>query len=610
MFQSLNEIEQLIFQTQAALASLEAERLSLVENFLKLKQAREDWMISHPDPDSETDKRLLTNDSKAELKIELFMDLFRGRRDVYPKRFENKRTGKSGYQPSCRNEWVRSRCKKPKISCNSCNQRDFMPVTDDVIKKHLLGYDPDNRSHPNFTIGVYPLLPDETCWFIAADFDKHAWSDDAAAFLETCKYYDIPAALERSRSGNGGHVWIFFSEPVPATYARQLGCFILTETMERHPEIGFGSYDRFFPSQDTMPKGSFGNLIALPLQGIPRKSENSVFLDSHFKPFPDQWAFLSGIRRMQPSHLENLVAEASRNNRIVGVRSVVTEDDEEPPWEAPPSRRIKSVEISGPIPEELELVLGNQIYISKDNLPPSLLNKLIRLAAFQNPEFYKAQAMRLSTFNKPRVISCCEQFPRHIGIPRGCLDEVLLLLSALDICVKINDQRFLGNPINLLFRGNLTKEQEKAATDLLEHDTGVLAATTAFGKTVVACYLIAQRKVNALVLVHRRQLLDQWMVRLQEFLGLEKKHVGQIGGGKRSPKGLVDVAIIQSLSKKGTVDDIVGEYGHLIVDECHHISARSFEIVARQAKAKYVTGLSATVTRKDGHHPIVFMNCG
>lgn len=268
------------------------------------------------------------------------------------------------------------------------------------------------------------------------------------------------------------------------------------------------------------------------------------------------------------------------------------------------------MEISGQIPEELELVLGNQIYISKDNLPPSLLNKLIRLAAFQNPEFYKAQAMRLSTFNKPRVISCCEQFPRHIGIPRGCLDEVLLLLSALDICVKINDQRFLGNPINLLFRGNLTKEQEKAATDLLEHDTGVLAATTAFGKTVVACYLIAQRKVNALVLVHRRQLLDQWMVRLQEFLGLEKKHVGQIGGGKRSPKGLVDVAIIQSLSKKGTVDDIVGEYGHLIVDECHHISARSFEIVARQAKAKYVTGLSATVTRKDGHYPIVFMNCG
>ena len=610
MFQSLKEIDQLILENQEALVRLESEKTSLLKNIQNLKQARENWVSSHTAEECSAVAGLLSNDSRAELKIQLFMDLFRGRRDVYPRRFESKRTGKNGYQPSCQNEWIRSLCKKPKIGCNSCNSREFIPVTEDVIRKHLLGYDPDKKSHPDFTIGVYPLLQDETCWFIAADFDEATWKDDAAAYLETCRCHDVPAALERSRSGNGGHIWIFFSEPVPATFARQLGSFMLTETMERRPEIGFGSYDRFFPSQDTMPKGSFGNLIALPLQGAPRKSGNSIFLDSDFNPFPDQWSFLSGIRRMDRLQLEKLVAEANHGNRIVGVRSVLTEEDDDPPWEAPPSRRMKSSDISGPLPKEIELVLDNQIYVSKNNLPPALLNKLIRLAAFQNPEFYKAQAMRLSTFNKPRIISCCEQFPGHLGIPRGCLDEVFQLLTSLNIDVKINDRRFQGNPINAFFQGELTKAQEKAAQDLLEHDTGVLAATTAFGKTVVACYLVGKRNVNTLVLVHRRQLLDQWIARLQEFLGIGKEEIGQIGGGKRSPKGLVDVAIIQSLSKKGTVDDIVGGYGHLIVDECHHVSARSFEIVARQSKAKHVLGLSATVTRKDGHHPIIFMNCG
>lgn len=610
MPKSLQEIDELVSQAEEELARLESKKIALLEDIRQLKQQKRVLLV--PDVISDSDKvpDCVTNESPSESKVTLFMDIFRGRRDVYPKRFESKRTGKSGYQPVCRNEWIKGRCKKPRAQCNSCNYREFISVTEGVIRKHLLGHDPDERSQRDFTIGVYPLLQDESCWFIAADFDKATWKEDATAFLGTCKSYDVPAVLERSRSGNGGHIWIFFLEPIPAMLARQLGSFMLTETMELRPEIGLDSYDRFFPSQDTMPKGGFGNLIALPLQGKPRKSGNSLFIDPEFNPHPDQWAFLSAIRRMKRPEVEMLVGDANRSGRVVGVRMVVTDDDDDEPWTAPPSRQPKAIPITGPLPEELELVLGNQIYVNKDNLAPALQNRLIRLAAFQNPEFYKAQAMRFPTFDKPRVISCCECFSGHIGIPRGCLDEVLALLRSLNISPRISDQRFSGNRINVRFKGSLTMDQRNAVENMLGHETGVLAATTAFGKTVVACYLIAERRVNTLVLVHRRQLLDQWIARIQEFLNLEAKDIGQIGGGRRTPRGQIDVAIIQSLSKKGTVDDIVGEYGHLIVDECHHISARSFEIVARQSKAKYVTGLSATVTRKDGHHPIIFMNCG
>ncbi len=454
------------------------------------------------------------------------------------------------------------------------------------------------------------MLPDETCWFIAADFDKATWMEDASAFLETCRSHDVPAILERSRSGNGGHIWIFFSEPIPAAVARQLGSFMLTETMERRPEIGLDSYDRFFPSQDTMPTGGFGSLIALPLQKKPRDCGNSLFLDKDFIPYPDQWAFLSTVGRMKRLEVETLVNGAVQRGRVVGVRMVITDGDDDEPWTAPPSRRREESPVIGHLPGELELVLGNQIYVAKEELPPALRNRLIRLAAFQNPEFYKAQAMRFPTFDKPRIISCCEDFTKHIGIPRGCLDELLALLKSLNIKTKVTDQRFVGTSIDVRFNGTLRLEQHEAAQSMLQHETGILAATTAFGKTIVACYLIAARGVNTLVLVHRRQLLDQWVARIADFLGLPVKEIGQIGGGRRKPGGKIDVAIIQSLSKKGVVDDIVGEYGHLVVDECHHISARSFEVVARQSKAKYVTGLSATVTRKDGHHPIIFKNCG
>lgn len=545
--------------------------------------------------------------SSAEEKIRLFRSLFRGREDVYPRRFESRKTGKSGYAPACSNEWVRGVCEKPRIRCAECQHRRFLPVTDDVIRWHLSGED---RHRQPFVAGVYPLLLDESCYFLAADFDKASWQEDSAAFLQTCRRLDVDAALERSRSGQGGHVWIFFEQAISAALARRLGAHLLTETMEERPDVGLDSYDRLFPNQDTLPQGGFGNLIALPLQKGPRDRGDSVFLDERFVPWADQWAFLARIRKVGRSRVEHLVQEAERRGRILGVRLPPQEDGEDEPWTTPPSRHRREPRIAGDLPSALELILGNQVYIPKDGLHPGLRNRLLRLAAFQNPEFYKAQSMRLSTYDKPRVIACAEDHPHHIGLPRGCFDELRDTLHDLGIRQTVRDERHAGRTLDVTFQGELRREQQVAADAVLAHDTGVLAATTAFGKTVVGAWLIAKRGVSTLVLVHRRQLLDQWVERLSTFLGVPAKSIGRIGGGRNTPTALLDVAVIQSLVKKGVVDDRVAGYGHLIVDECHHLSAHSFEQVARQARARFVFGLSATVARKDGHHPIIFMQCG
>jgi len=545
--------------------------------------------------------------SSSDEKIALFRSLFRGREDVYPRRFESRKTGKSGYAPACANEWVRGICEKPRVKCAECPNRRFLPVTDEAIRWHLSGR--DDVGQP-FVAGVYPMLFDETCFFLAVDFDKSGWLEDSSAFIETCRRMDLSAALERSRSGRGGHAWLFFDEAVPAALARQLGCYILTETMKRRPDLGFDSYDRFFPNQDTLPHGGFGNLIALPLQKHRRGDGNSVFLDDHGIPHHDQWAFLSTVRRIRRGHLEDVVRKAEQRGRVLGVNLPLAEDDDPAPWTAPPSRRRKELSIAGDLPQSLELVLASEIYVTKDRLAPGLRNRLLRVAAFQNPEFYKAQAMRLPTYDKPRIIGCAEEYPHHIGLPRGCLTDVRQVLTDLNIRMVIRDERHNGQPLQATFHGELRPEQKFAADAMLKHETGVLSATTAFGKTVVAAWLIAQRNASTLVLVHRRQLLDQWVERLAAFVDVPAKSIGRIGGGRKTPTGLLDVAVIQSLVRNGVVDDRVGDYGHVIVDECHHLSAHSFEQVVRRAKARFVLGLSATVTRKDGHHPIIFMQCG
>ena len=603
------DIERKISEIEAKLANLDHHRNQLLDELTQLRQL-------NIQKDSPAQLMLniqgikVNNQSSQEEKIRLFRSLFKGREDVFPRRFENSKTGKSGYAPVCRNEWQAGICQKPKIACQECNFRAFVQVSDEIIRNHLMGIDPNDRFGRDFTIGVYPLLADESCWFLAADFDKSTWTEDAKTFLETCVSYQVPAVLERSRSGNGGHVWVFFETPVPAVLARKLGALLLTSTMNRRPEIGMDSYDRLFPSQDTLPRGGFGNLIALPLQKKPREQNNSAFLDNDLNPYPDQWAFLSSIQKMAHQDLERIVKTVQDEGEITGVRAVVLDETENEPWKLTPSRKYKEPPITGPLPDQLNLVISNQIYIEKESLPAPLRNRLIRLAAFQNPEFYKAQAMRLSTFGKPRIISCCEEYPKHLALPRGCQEELLQVLGELKIKTKMIDERATGDPLLLNFQGTLRTEQQLAADQLIKHDIGVLSASTAFGKTVIGAWLIAQRKVNTLVIVHRRQLMDQWVESLQSFLGLGKKEIGQIGGGKHKITGTVDIAMIQSLINKGTVNDLVGNYGHIIVDECHHISAASFEQVIRQAKARFITGLSATVTRQDGHHPIIFMQCG
>ncbi len=547
--------------------------------------------------------------SSVESKIALFRSLFRGREDVYPRRFESLASGKSGYAPACSNEWRPGVCEKPKIKCADCFNRRFLSVTDQVVRWHLSGADDNGKP---FTMGVYPMSVDESCHFLAVDFDGKRWSDDATAYLEICARRGVPAALERSRSGNGGHIWLFFDEAVPAGLARRLGALLLTEAMDDRADLGFRSYDRFFPSQDTLPRGGFGNLIALPLQREPRKAGNSVFVDADLNPFADQWAHLSQLGRIHSMQAESMVEQAEKKGRVLGVRAVTLDDDlfAAAPWNAPPSRRPVEPAVTAPVPDNLEIVLGDRVYIPKGDLPPSIVTRLMRLAAFQNPEFYRAQAMRLPTYGKPRIVACAENGTRFLDVPRGCLEDVEKLLRSLGIELSIQDKRFSGLPLTVSFQGVLRPEQETAANAMLAHDTGVLAATTAFGKTVVAAWLIAKRSVNTLILVHRKQLLEQWVTRLGELLDVAERDIGRLGGGRKKLTGKIDVALIQSLTRKGLVYDRIADYGFVIVDECHHVPAFSFELAVSRAKAKYLTGLSATVVRKDGHQPIVFMQCG
>lgn len=529
----------------------------------------------------------------SEQKIALFRRLFRGRIDVYPIRWESS-TGKSGYTPACGNEWKPGICNKPRIKCADCKNRLLLPVTDQIIFDHLSG---------KHTVGIYPILADDTCYFLAVDFDEECWKEDVLSVMKSCRELDVPACLEISRSGNGAHIWIFFEKSIPARDARLLGAALISHACSSKRQLSLRSYDRLFPNQDTLPTGGFGNLIALPLQKQPRGKDCSVFVDDEFLPWPDQWAFLASIQMMTASQLESALLRTTGRGNPLDVSYVADENAKEP-WKP----EVKK--ISGPFPEAIELVMAGQIFIAKSGLSQQLINRLIRLAAFQNPEFYKAQAMRLPVWNKPRIIGCAENYSQYIGLPRGCLDALLALLTECEIKTIIRDERILGSRIKLKFNGILRQNQRKAIKEMLQHETGVLSAPTAFGKTVVAASLVAKRKTSTLILVHRVELLKQWQEKLQTFLDIPGNNIGVIYGSKKRIFGEVDIALIQSLARLENLEEFLGSYGQVIVDECHHLSAFSFESVLKRVKAKYVTGLTATPIRRDGHHPIIFMQCG
>lgn len=508
--------------------------------------------------------------------------------------------GKQNYRQdrllaACANEWRAGVCEKPRIKCGDCNKRLLIPLSDSVIYDHLAG---------EHTVGVYPLLEDDTSHFLAVDFDEAEWRDDARAFVQACEELGVPAALEISRSGKGAHVWVFFAGKVSARDARRLGTAIISHTCARTRQLKLESYDRLFPNQDSLPKGGFGNLIALPLQKYPRENGCSVFVDADLRPYRDQWAFLSVIQPMAAHDIEPTIFRATGYAHPLDVTFIDDEDLKEP-W-----KRSAEKKLAGPMPKSLTVTLANLVYFEKAQLPQALANRLIRLAAFQNPEFYKKQAMRFSVWDEPRVIGCAENYPNHIALPRGCLDAARDLLRDNGIACDLIDEQYAGVALDVGFAGTLRPDQEAAVTAMLKNDAGVLCAPTAFGKTVTAAAMIARRGVNTLVLVHRTELLKQWQERLQSFLGVGKGVVGTIGGGKAKPTGKIDIAVMQSLSRQGEIDPIVENYGHVIIDECHHIGAASFDAILKVVKAKYVLGLTATPIRRDGQQPIIFMQCG
>jgi len=520
----------------------------------------------------------MTKDSPTKEKIALFRMLFRGRDDVYALRWENERTGKRGYSPVREGGAVGKAAKSKK----------YLPLTDQAVQYHLSG---------EKTIGVYPLLLDNTCWFLACDFDKEGWTLDALAYLNVCNRYGLPAYLERSRSGNGGHVWTFFSSPVSATSARQLGMRLLRETMVVRGEMDLASYDRFFPNQDFVPKGGFGNLIALPLQKKCRRLGNTEFVNPHdadLRPWSDQWGFLSQVKRLSSVHVDALLEKIPPISVGLGSTAKVS---------AELSRKY-------PAPPKIRCTFASAFSIEKSGVPPWLLSQIKHLASLHNPEFYRRQKLRLETYRTPRFVKCYGEDMSHLHLPRGALDDLQGIFAEANSEMDIIDRRPRFEKLDMHFQGSLRPEQEKALHAALSHDMGVLIAPPGAGKTVMGCFAVATRSVPTLILAHRKPILDQWRTHLMEHLGLKSKEIGQIGGGRKRLSRLVDLAMIQSLERMEDMEDLFSQYGFIVVDECQHIPAYTFERCVKKAAARYILGLTATPHRRDGLQGIIEMQCG
>ncbi|MCE7651754.1 TOTE conflict system archaeo-eukaryotic primase domain-containing protein [Vibrio fluvialis] len=524
-------------------------------------------------------------------KLSIYQSYFKGNTQCYAHRWQNQQ-GRSGYAIACENEWHQGLCGKPKIKCLECPNQAFKPLDDAAMYAHLTGKE---------VVGLYPMLADNTCWLLAVDFDKSDWQEASLAYVEVCKLKGIDCLLEQSRSGQGAHVWIFFAQAIDAKVARQLGFYLLDEAMKIHGALSFDSYDRLFPNQDVLPIGGIGNLIALPLQKQARANGNSVFVDQSFTPYSDQWEMLASMGRLSIEKIELLLESRveHRNDAEDGVSIK--------PWE----RTVNTTVAIPDKPKALDIVLANRLYLPISQVPNPLIAQFKKLASFSNPKFFKAQGLRLSTNGIARFICLAELDSGYLCLPRGCWDDVKAICSELGIALQVTDNRFVGQALaGMTFVGSLRSAQSKAIDELMQHDIGVLHAPTAFGKTVTAIGLIQRRGVNTLILVHNKQLVDQWQERLKTFT--QGIGIGVYTGTKKKPTGQVDIATYQSLINRSdnSVHSLVKEYGQIIVDECHHLSAPQYEQVLSEAHAKYVVGVSATLERRDGHQPIIFMQAG
>jgi superfamily II DNA or RNA helicase len=580
--------ESRISQIMTRLSKLEREKQVLIEELNSLISVESAEKI-HGKPASES------TPSTADSRIALFYNLFICRKDVFPIMWENAGKGTRGYSPACKNEWRRGVCNKPKIKCTNCLNREFIPLDESVIRRHLEG---------KITIGTYAIRDDDTCTFLAADFDKENWQQDILAYKRAGKEFGIDVAVERSRSGNGAHAWIFFQEPIQAQIARKLGSIILTRAISERCSIELESYDRFFPNQDTIPKGGFGNLVALPLQRVPRKNGNTVFVDDDFSPYPEQWSYLAGVHLLSKEEVREIV------DRYVLKPSIPDDINEADVEQAATLLQDPTCRLENIYQGKVTVEFSRHLAIHLAELPSKLIAALKRLGTSANPKFFEAQRLRFSTWNIPRYISCAELDGNKLILPRGLYDECLDLLGRAGAEVILVDKRHQYSTISVSFNGELLPDQIKAFETLSTQKSGVFVAPPGSGKTVIACSLIAERKLPTLILVHRKQLVEQWKARLTEFLHLEKKAIGNLGVEEKKRTGIIDIGMLQTISKMKNENSVIDTYVLVIIDECHHVPAVSFESVLKRISALHFVGLTATPYRKDGHQAIIHMQCG
>ena len=559
--------------------------------------------------------------------VQKFFSMFWGRMDVFAKRAKN-----GNYYPQCDNRWNKAKCPKQrneKMYCEECEHQCWTKLTLDVIKKHLWGYREDGAD----VIGVYPLLPDGTCRFLVFDFDNHEkdaekidfanenedWHDEVDALRLICKQNGIDALVERSRSGRGAHIWIFFKNPIPASMARNFGFLLLDKGATTINLKTFRYYDRMYPAQDVA--NTIGNLIALPLQGQALKSGNSAFVDEHWNAYPNQWDKLFQTKKLEREEVEGYISkwQEDLSNRVS--RSDYTKEKIRlKPW------KRKDGFATSDVTGELHIVLADGVYIDALNLAPRLQNQIRCMATFDNPVFYKNKRLGYSNYYNFSMIYMGEDLEGYIKIPRGMLEDVINECKIAGIPYDIEEQREKGRPIRVSFNGELRVQQDLAAQRLLDYDCGILSAATAFGKTVVCSYMIAKRKVNTLILLESTDLISQWEEELGRFLlideeppeyqtktGRVKKRssvIGTLKGGKDTMTGIVDIAMVGSLYKKGKVHEKLNSYGMVIMDECHHAASATAQEILKKINAKYVYGVSATPMRSDNLEKINYMLLG
>lgn len=625
MKEPTQQYSDLINSLQSRIQALEDENRLLKErldeagvSYADIVSGDAEGVVELYDPDQGA--RIKKFDVTDKIASDFFMMFCRGRKDLYDLRYTNPKTGKNGYYTQCFNRWDRG-ChiqKKDGVRCKDCELRAYKPVTLPLIKAHMNGTDPNG----NDVVAIYPMLENNLCQLLVFDFDNHAkgaeqedyaniddrWKEEINALRRICKNLDVDAVVERSRSGRGAHLWIFFKEMIPARLARKFGFALLEKGAESVNLKSFKYYDRMIPTQDALPEGGLGNVIALPLQGMALKSGNSAFVDENWNAYEDQLKVLAGTRRLTRQEIEDYLS--------LWYSTGFTSEDNgtDAPWD-------KNSEIeAGSVKGVVRIVLADRIYIDSSGMSNKTKRQLRRMATFSNKQYFQNQAMDMPNYDESRFIYLGSDEGKYIVLPRGLREDILKKFDNAGIRYKIEDKRTQGRELNISFKGELRESQIPAAETMLENETGILHAATAFGKTVVCCDMIARRGISTLILVDRADLMNQWIKRLDEFLDIDeelpeyqtktgrtrkrKSLIGNLQGAHDTLTGIVDVAMIRSLKKKDGFHPMLKEYAQVYFDECHHAASESAIEVLQEINAKYVYGVTATPKRGDGKEKI------